>query len=129
MRRELTDHIVVGDSVNNQLTIEVLDEPGQGGACHEYRIAIPMDFLSGGWGKSFTNIRFQNGPIKEWGLNGITHETLLAILIDRLEGFQSGEFACEDNAIALSHVKEALMYLQKRTQGRIQRGVEGTNVR
>ena len=127
--RELTEHIVEGDSVNHQLTVEVLDEPGQGGACHHYRIAVPMDFPSGGWGSSFTNIRFQNGPIKEWGLNGITQETLLAIVIDRLRGFQSGPFACRNNAFALAKIEEALECLQDRTRERIKRSVEGTNVR
>ncbi len=34
--RQITDHIVEGDSVNHQLEVAVVDEPGQGGACHEY---------------------------------------------------------------------------------------------
>src|SRR5579872_6164506 len=34
--RKLTDHIVEGDSANHQIAIEVLDEPGAGGACHLY---------------------------------------------------------------------------------------------
>ena len=38
--RELTDHIVSGDQAV-QLQIEVTDEPGAGGANHEYRIMLP----------------------------------------------------------------------------------------
>ena len=36
--REITDHIVEGDLPQNQLTIEVTDEPGAGGANHNYVI-------------------------------------------------------------------------------------------
>lgn len=70
---------------------------------------------------------FQNGPIKEFGVNGVTQESLLAIIIDRLKSFQSGPFACEANAFALSHCKSALHELQKRTRARIARGIEGTH--
>ena len=73
-------------------------------------------------------IDFQRGPIKEVGVNGITNEALLANLIDRLEGFQSGPFACELNAEALSHLQQALNCLHTRTKEREARGVEGTNV-
>lgn len=126
--RLLTDHIVPGDSVNHQVTISVLDEPGQGGACHEYHI----DWLTPDGGMNDTKpncltVRFQNGPIKEFGINGITQEALLAIVIDRLRGFQSGQFACEDNASALASCESALSVLQNRTRTRIARGVEGTN--
>jgi hypothetical protein len=72
-------------------------------------------------------IGFQNGPIKEFGLNGITQEALLAIVIDRLRSFQAGPFSSRYNAIALTKTEEALMWLQRRTVDRIRRGVEGFN--
>lgn len=124
--RKLIDHIVEGDSANHQLEIQVLDEPGHGGACHEYEITTGA---IGGHGRSLgaVHIPFQNGPIKEFGVNGITQEALLAITIDRLRSFQSGPFACRENAIALTHCEDALMWLQRRTRARIARGVEGTN--
>lgn len=124
--RNLTDHIVEGDSANHQLSITVLDEPGPGGANHEYRIST--DAIGGG-GKSLNDprISFQNGPIKEVGVNGVTHEALLAIIIDRLRSLQAGPFACPDNDAALGHCDHALAYLQKRTRARIARGVEGTH--
>ena len=117
--RNLTQHIVEGDSVNHQLGIVVHDEPGHGGACHSYSIIDDPKPLCG--------IDFQNGPIKEVGVNGITHEALLAILIDRMEGFQAGPYASKDNARALTHMKAALGSLQNRTRARIARGVEGTH--
>lgn len=72
-------------------------------------------------------VSFQNGPIKEAGINGHTHEAYLAILIDRMECFQAGKFASHDNQMALDHLEEARMWLLKRTQERMNRGVEGTH--
>jgi hypothetical protein len=119
--RNITTHMVEGDSVNHLSTIEVLDEPGQGGANHEYRIQFPD-----GQG---ARIYFQNGPIREFGVNGCTHEEFLAILIDRMEGFQAGQYACTQNEDALSHLRAALNLLQYRTRERIRRGVEGTHAK
>ena len=122
--RALTDHTVSGDQAV-QLKINVTDEPGQGGANHEYAISWAGPVANGP--DDFMTISFQNGPIKEFGVNGITQEALLAIVIDRLRGFEGGPFSCRENAIALTHIEEALMWLQRRTAARIKRGVEGTN--
>jgi len=109
--RTLTDHIVEGDSANHQLTIEVTDEPGSGGANHRYEVTGFDTKNNGskadiaGFTASFARllVLFQNGPIKEFGVNGVTQETLLAIVIDRLRAFQAGPFSCRDNAVALTH--------------------------
>lgn len=74
-----------------------------------------------------TAIRFQNGPIQESGINGVTQEALLAIVRDRLRCFQAGPFACRENAIALTKLDEAAMWLEERTKARTRRGVEGTH--
>jgi hypothetical protein len=133
--RELTDHIVPGDSANHQLHIEVLDEPGAGGACHLYKITgfdttsnVSDPFIAcHGAAATYATVLFQNGPIKDVGVNGVTHEALLAILIDRLRSFQAGPYACEENSFALGHLLTALQLLQQRTRARIARGVEGTH--
>lgn len=119
--RELTSHKVNG--LNEALCIEVLDEPGQGNACHRYAIT----YQDGHARHALPAINFQNGPIQEAGVNGISNEALLAIVEDRLLGFQSDQFACRENAIALTKLQEAMMWLQKRTRDRMARGVEGTN--
>lgn len=129
--RTLTDHKLNG--LNDALTITVFDEPGQGNACHEYEISLSSSPVAGGpdvaQGARYTTpIKFQNGPIQESGVNGISGEALLAIVIDRLRGFQSGKFACRENAIALTKIEEGLMWLQKRTRDREARGVEGRNI-
>lgn len=126
-RRTVNDHIVENDSVNHQLQIEVQDEPGAGGANHEYLVSLPPDRMFIGTDRNANRIIFQNGPIKEVGVNGLTQEALLAIVIDRLRSFQSGPFSCRENAIALTHCEDALMWLQRRTRARIARNVEGTH--
>lgn len=117
--RELKDHIVEGDPAP-QLKIEVTDEPGAGGASHDYLISAPPGSPIG-----LVHILFQNGPIKETGVNGITNEALLAIVIDRLRSFQAGSFACDENHEALVLCELALQTLQMRTRDRLRRGVEG----
>ena len=139
--RTLTDHIVSGDQAV-QLDIAVTDEPGAGGANHEYSIRssytketeAPLSKLNGievspdgSVTGELCSISFQNGPIKESGVNGITNEAILAVVIDRMRSFQAGQFACRENAIALTHFEEGLMWLQRRTVSRIKRGVEGTH--
>lgn len=126
MVRELTSHKVNG--LNDALVIGVLDAPGHGNACHQYDIYVPHDAYNGGLNSSLCcRIRFQDGPIKEAGVNGISNEALLAVVEDRLVGFQSGQYACRENAIALTKIQEAMMWLQKRTRDREARGVEGTH--
>lgn len=101
----------------------VTDQPGAGGACHEYRIT----HASGDQNPPFALIKFQKGPIKETGLNGCFQEDLIAVVIDRLQSFQKGAFACKENALALTKLEEALMWMNKRTSAREARGVEGTS--
>lgn len=80
----------------------------------------------GGGSGSFV-LGFQNGPIKEEGVNGVTQEALTAIVQHRLECFQNGPYACHDNQMALDRLHEAKHWLFKRTLDRMQRGVEGTH--
>jgi hypothetical protein len=119
--RKLDEHKV--NPGNDTLLVEVLDEPGQGGACHLYSVTTPPPV-----GEQ-TIIKFQNGPISEDGngVNGLTHEVLLAIVADRLRSFQKGPYSCKANACALTHIEEAQHWLQQRTLERMRRGVEGTH--
>ncbi len=108
-------------------TVFVADDPMLGNrACHEYYISrseSPGDFPAGELGF----IKFQEGPIKESGINGCHNEDLINIVIHRLLGFQSGDFKCRENALALTKLEEAIMWLNKRTSDRNNRGVVGTN--
>jgi hypothetical protein len=115
--RKINDHTV--NPANDRIDISVMDEPGHGGASHHY--AVDVDGSENG-----IDIRFQNGPIAENGVNGVTQEALLAVCVDRLRSFQSGPFACRENAIALTKLEEAMHWLHSRTRARMARGVEGT---
>lgn len=111
--REITSHKVNG--LNEAIKIEATG-PGPGGAPLLYRIA---------YAEGQHDIIFQNGNPAE-GVNGISNEALLAIVEDRLEGFQNGPFKCRENALALTKVQEAMHWLHHRTRQRVQRGIEGT---
>lgn len=121
--RELTSHIING--LNHNLQIIVCDEPGAGGANHEYQI-IDVSKQNRGEDSVLCQIEFQNGPILEAGVNGISNEALLAIVEDRLKCFQAGPYACRENALALTHLQEAMHWSHHRTRERMSRGVEGT---
>ncbi len=128
--RELTSHKLNG--LNDAIVITVMDEPGDGNACHEYAIVVnpPDPPVVGYHGRVLdTRISFQKGPIAEAGYNGNSNEALLAIVQDRLEGFQSGPYACRENALALTHIQDAMHWLQHRTRERLARGVEGTSAK
>lgn len=74
-----------------------------------------------------TTVAFQKGPIQEAGVNGAMNEDLIAIVIDRLEAFQQSPYKCRENAIAITKLEEALLWLNYRTSKREARGVEGTH--
>jgi hypothetical protein len=51
---------------------------------------------------------------------------LLEIVRHRLQCFQEGDFKTRENAIALTHIEEALLWMNKRVEDRIERNVLGT---
>lgn len=134
--RTLDEHKV--NPANYVLEIDVMDSPGAGGAHHKYRVtgfdtstnpSVPAGETADNINdpRWVMNILFQNGTIPENGTNGVTQEALLAIVADRLRSFQAGPFSCKENACALTHIEEALHWLQQRTIKRMRRGVEGTH--
>lgn len=123
--REITDHKLNG--LNDAITISAIGEAGVGGANYEYNISL-LNTRPGYTGVTSQAFRFHNGPISD-GFNGISNETLLAVVIDRMRGFQSGLFKSRENAVALTKLDEAMMWLQKRTRERMARGVEGTHAK
>jgi hypothetical protein len=133
--RTLDEHRV--NPANDKLTVTVDDEPGAGGANHLYTVSgfntagNASDPFVAHYGApaDHATVLFQNGPISVDGngVNGVTHEVLLAIVADRLRSFQKGPYSCKANACALTHIEEAQHWLQQRTLERMRRGVEGTH--
>lgn len=72
-------------------------------------------------------LSFQNGAVPANGVNGLTNEALLAVLIHRT-CFLDDKFPCEENKAAITHMQAALNEFNKRTEARVQRGVEGKEV-
>lgn len=95
-------------------------------APHDFTVVAPNE---NGTITLLANVHFQEGPIKENGINGVNNEDLIAMVITRLEHFQNSEFACRENALAITKLEEALLWLRKRTMGREKRGVEGTHTK
>lgn len=110
------------ESHNSRITIAADDK--ENGASHVYLLQYTTDT-----GNLATQVlSFQRGPVGAAGINGITHELLLHVLIDRLESFQAGKQAWRTyNQEALEQLQQALRTLNARTAEREQRGVEGTN--
>lgn len=79
--------------------------------------------------KPIQTIDFQEGPVKECGVNGIGNEDAIAMVLCRLEHFQRSPYACRENAIAITKLEEALLWLRKRTINRENRGVLGTSAK
>lgn len=99
------------------------DEPGAGSANHKYLIFADKEMQ----GPKEVEINFQHGPRRSPDSTpGVLDTDLLEIVRDRLRGFQSGEFSCRENACALTHIEEALMWLNRRVEDRIERRVLGT---
>jgi len=107
---------------SNYTEVFATDEP-EFNANHEYSINTVLEKAK----NCVAKITFQKGPIKENGVNGCHHEDLIAIVIDRLQSFQRSDFKCRENAVAITKLEEALMWLNKRTADRVSREVEGTS--
>jgi len=91
----------------------------------------PAGGASSGTGISIT---WQNGPLgrgaERTEPNGAFVEGVIQAAIGRLEFYQKAngsKFSCRENAIALTHLETALLWLEKRTRDREEREVEGTH--
>lgn len=60
--------------------------------------------------------------------DGTTNEEMLKVLIDRMNFLQNA-FPCRENAIVITKLEESLMWLNKRTEDRKKRGVEGKQLK
>lgn len=81
-------------------------------------------------------IDWQNGPLGRGddrkAPNGAFVETVLSAALQRIEWYQTasgGKFKCRENAIAITKIEEALLWLDKRTREREARQVEGTHTK
>lgn len=77
------------------------------------------------------NIDWQNGPLSVDGIRkdatGAFVETVIKAALQRIEYYQETKFKCRENAIAITKLEEALLWLNSRTARREKQGVEGTH--
>ena len=77
------------------------------------------------------SIDWQNGPLgrdsERIPPNGAFVETVIYAALQRIEHYQSTQFKCRENAIALTKLEEALHWLHARTSRREVAKVEGTH--
>ena len=76
-------------------------------------------------------IEWQDGPLGRGDQriepNGAFVETVIQAAAQRIEFYEKSKFACIENEMALSRLKEALWWLNQRSRKREQRKVEGTH--
>jgi len=76
-------------------------------------------------------IKWQEGPLgrgaERKAPNGAFVEGVIQAAIGRIEYYQASQFKSRENAIALTHLETALLWLGKRTADREEREVEGTH--
>jgi hypothetical protein len=133
-RREITTHHD-GHGLAESIAV-IADAPGPGGASHRYLFVARADEAhrgsipgrgSFGWEYPAGYVQFQKGPRHEADSTpGVIESVLLAVLIDRLEAFQAGPYACAENVTVLFHLHAAMGTVKQRAHNRAARGVLGT---
>lgn len=128
--RELYDH--KGNRFNREcVKVTTADLRQSDNAHHAYKIEVfPFETPKYGNESAFQpieicEINYQNGGLKEAGANGITDQALLAVILDRMRSFNDGQFRCRENSLIITKLEEALMWMEKRSNDRAHRGVEG----
>lgn len=74
---------------------------------------------------SFT---IQNGPVNEVGVNGCQVDELIEVARLIIEGLNR-KFPCRENAVCITKLDEALLWLLKRKLDRQAREVEGFSIK
>lgn len=75
-----------------------------------------------------TVVHPRSDDVSQTIFDGTTNEEMLKVLIDRI-CFLQERFPCRENAIVVTKLEEALMWLEKRTNDRKARGVLGKAVK
>ena len=124
---------VGGDSVKKVVTVQRLGklnevyrsgDRGPCGAYHTYIVARAK--REPGKNPIIALVKFQKGPRNDPGARtGVLDCDLIEIVRDRLKAFQEGEFSTAENEAAIFHLEQALQWMNRRVEDRIERGVLG----
>jgi len=78
--------------------------------------------------KPFISVVYQSGIPTDVGVNGCRVEDVISVAVDKLEKFQCGPLACEENAEAIRYLRLARHSLADRIQRRREQGVWNTMI-
>ena len=108
----IDSHHVKGYAFNIEISAVPVDRYGM--ASYTYNLTKSYD---GKPGYHFIkDLNFQIGDPRVFGVNGVTNEALLAIMIHRLQGFQNNPATnCSENQEAINHMELAMEALYSRT--------------
>ena len=77
------------------------------------------------------DLLWQDGPLGRGAErkepNGAFVEDVIDAARERIQFYQDNGFSCRENSIAITKLEEAMLWLDKRTQDREARQVEGTH--
>lgn len=90
--------------VDEAIEVMSMDRPGPGGLCHQYEFYAAKE---DGIGMAVGSIHFQEGRVSEVGVNGLQHEALMSIMIDRLRTLYASRRATEREKCALMYLLQA----------------------
>lgn len=76
--------------------------------------------------RPFVTITWQKGLPTDVGVNGCRIEDVLEIVADKLQSYQSGALACDENDDALRALKAAGAAMEARRRRRVEQGVLNT---
>lgn len=116
-KTELTDHHI--NDCNQQIKLVRIEPPEE--TAHrrtQYEVTLP--------GQAPLMLKFQDGEVDK-GVNGLTNEVLLVILLDRVRAEQAGPFRSQENQMTLASLENAGLWFKRRATERKARGVEGTH--
>lgn len=71
-------------------------------------------------------VAWQDGPLLNGQQTGAFVEDLLLASVARLRAYQDTRLHCRENALAITHIEEAIHWLEHRQRDRTARGVQGT---
>ncbi|RYG15769.1 hypothetical protein EON82_25850 [bacterium] len=76
--------------------------------------------------RPFISITWQKGLPMAAGVNGCRVDDVLIVAAEKLQAYQSGSLACQENADALEAIAKAVAALESRRQRRQEQGVFNT---
>jgi hypothetical protein len=79
--------------------------------------------------RPFIKVVYQNGFPRDVGVNGCRVEDVILAALDRLQQYQDGPLACEENRAAIQFLSAARQALDDRIHRRQEQGVLNTFIR